>query len=356
MNTRVENLRRGLVKRKLDAMLVSYPANRRYLSGFTGSAGFLIITQKQAVLAVDFRYTEQAGWQSPDFEVYQIYGGYAKWLPELVERLNVGRIGYEADDLAVSSYREIVKAIKSIPESLRPSMVSTQGMVESLRAVKDNVEITKIEKAADLADRTIAYARDILKPAITEKHLAWELEKFLKENRSESMPFDIIVASGPNAALPHAQPGERVIDQGDTVVIDLGARLEGYTSDMTRTICCGGTDETFQKVYRIVMQAQVAAINSIKPGMSGSEADSLARKVIEEAGYGNAFGHGLGHGVGLETHEAPSLSPSSGDLLREGMVFTVEPGIYVSGWGGVRIEDMILLEGGSARLLTNAPK
>ncbi len=356
MNIRVENLRRELGKRKLDTMLISCPANRRYLSGFTGSDGFLLVSRKQAILAVDFRYTEQARRQAPDFEVYQIYGGYTQWLPELVERLKVGRIGYEADDLSVSSFREMAKAVKSIPGPHRPSVVSTRSMVESLRAVKDTLEIQRIEKAADLADRTIVYARDILEPGITERHLAWELEKFLKENKSESLPFDIIIASGPNAALPHAQPGERVIGQYDPVVIDLGARLEGYTSDMTRTICCGKTDDTFEKIYHIVRQAQLAAINSIKPGISGSEADSLARKVIEEAGYGNAFGHGLGHGVGLQTHEAPSLGPRSGDLLREGMVFTIEPGIYVSGWGGVRIEDMILLEGGRARLLTNAPK
>jgi Xaa-Pro aminopeptidase len=191
---------------------------------------------------------------------------------------------------------------------------------------------------------------------MSEMEVAWEIEKFLREKGSQPLPFDLIVASGPNAALPHAKPSERIIQTGEPVIVDIGARVNGYTSDMTRTFCLGNPDDTFKKVYDTVLGAQLAALAIIKEDMSGSEADTLARTVIEEAGYKEAFGHGLGHGVGLATHEMPRLGPNSTDKLTSGMVFTVEPGIYLPGWGGVRIEDVAVIDNGKVKSISKARK
>ncbi len=356
MNHRLKKLRVKLKENKLDALLVSNAINRCYVSGFTGSAGFLLISQKSAMLATDFRYIEQAEKQAPDFEVVRIAGEFAGWFPDLVTKLRAKRIGFESDALTLTDYRHLVKAARKLPPKSRPTLVSMQGMIESLRAIKYPGEIELIEKAAVLADAAVEHAQVILKPGITEKKLAWELEKFLKENGSESLPFEIIAASGPNSALPHAQPSDRVIEKGEPVVIDLGARVDSYTSDMTRTVCFGEPAEDFKRIYRIVHRAQDVAIKGIRPGITGGDADLLARQVIAKANYGNEFGHSLGHGVGIETHEEPRLGQKSKDVLAAGMVFTVEPGIYLPGWGGVRIEDMILLETGKARILTKAGK
>ncbi len=191
---------------------------------------------------------------------------------------------------------------------------------------------------------------------MTEKEVAWEIEKFMRENGSQSIPFDVIVASGPNSALPHAKPSQRTINPGEPVLIDIGAKIEGYSSDLSRTICLGTPDDTFKKVYDTVLGAQLTAMAIIKEGMSGDEADSLALTVIEQAGYGEAFGHGLGHGVGLVTHEQPRLGLNSTESLASGMVFTIEPGIYLPGWGGVRIEDLVVMEDGGIRVLSKVKK
>ena len=189
---------------------------------------------------------------------------------------------------------------------------------------------------------------------MTEKKLAWEIEKFLRERGSEVMPFEIIVASGPNSALPHAKPSSRAINEGEPIVIDIGARCGGYSSNLSRTLCLGIRDDTFNRLYETVLSAQQAALTTIREGMTGDQADGLARAVIEQAGYGDAFGHALGHGIGLAPHEQPRLGPKSLDHLVDGMVFTIEPGIYLVGWGGVRIEDDVVMEGGKARVISKA--
>jgi len=191
---------------------------------------------------------------------------------------------------------------------------------------------------------------------MSEKEVAWEIEKFLREKGSEPIPFDIIVASGSNSALPHAKPSPRTIHSGEPVVIDIGARCGGYCSDLSRTICLGTADDTFNKVYDTVVEAQLTAMAAIREGMSGGEIDNLARMVIKQAGYGEAFGHGLGHGIGLAPHELPRLGLNSLDHLADGMVFTIEPGIYLVGWGGVRIEDIVVMEGGKIRVISKARK
>jgi len=219
MNKRLKNLRDRFAEQKLEAFLISGASNRRYISGFTGSAGYLLVSQNKAILATDFRYIEQAQIQATDFRVVRIVGEFTGWLPEQIAALQAKRVGFESDDLTLVAYRQLVKAARKLPPKSRPVLVPIQGMIESLRAAKDTEEIKLIEKAVVLADAAVERADALLRPGITEKQLAWELEKFLKENGSESLPFEIIVASGPNSALPHARPGERIINEGEPVTL-----------------------------------------------------------------------------------------------------------------------------------------
>ena len=354
MTNRLGKLRSQLDPKGLDAIIVSQGENRCYLSGFTGSAGFLLISQQRAILATDFRYVEQAQSQAPDFEVVQIQGEIAKWFPRLASDLHAHKLGFEGKDVSFSTYKELTKATGEVEKEI--SLVPTDGLVESLRAVKDKEELKSIEKAAALADAALEEILPRVQPGISEKKLAWEIESFLRRNGSEPVPFELIVASGPNSALPHARPTDKIIHSGEPVVIDIGAKVEGYTSDITRTICLGEGDSNFHRIYDIVLGAQLTAMTTLQIGMTGEQVDRLGRTVIEQAGYKDAFGHGLGHGVGLATHEEPRLGSNSTDILAEGMVFTIEPGIYISGWGGVRIEDMVVMEEGKVRLLTKARK
>jgi Xaa-Pro aminopeptidase len=351
--SRLQKLRHSLDQKKLDAFIVSRPENRRYLSGFTGSAGWVIVTKNSAHIAVDFRYVEQAKKESPGFDVILVKGDIIS-LSKFISDLGLKKAGFEADDISYGVHRKILKSIKS--DGLHITFVPTSGIVESIRAVKEPEELALITKAAELADAAFSHARSILRPGVSEIEVAWTLEKFIREEGSQALPFDIIVASGPNAALPHAKPSFKVITEQEPVVIDLGARVDGYCCDMTRTFFIGRRDKTFSKIYDIVLGSQLTALSTIKAGMNGDESDRLARTVIEQAGYGDAFGHGLGHGAGLETHESPRLGPNSPDELLNGMVFTIEPGIYVTGWGGVRIEDTVVMENGTPRSLTSADK
>jgi Xaa-Pro aminopeptidase len=354
MSNRLAKLSSQLAPKGLDAIVISQAENRRYLSGFTGSAGFLLISPQRAILATDFRYVEQAQAQAPAFEVVKIQGEIAKWFPRLASELDAQKLGFEGKDTSFSTYKELTDALSNAKKGI--SLVPTDGLVESLRAVKDKEELQLIKKAAALADAALEEILLRVRPDISEKELAWEIESFLRRNGSEPVPFELIVASGPNSALPHARPTDKIISNGEPVVIDIGAKVEGYTSDITRTICLGEGDSNFHRIYDIVLGAQLTALATLQTGMTGEQVDRLARTVIEQAGHKEAFGHGLGHGVGLATHEKPRLGTSSTDILAEGMVFTIEPGIYISGWGGVRIEDMVALEESKVRLLTQASK
>ena len=352
LKTRLQRLRQGLAEKEIDAIFVSQPENRHYLSGFDGSSGYLLITPQSAVLATDFRYLEQAKTQAPDYEIFKTTGNITEWFPGLTTDLGITRLGFEARHVTFSTYLELVDNLK--PSSLK--LVPLYDMVESFRAIKEPEEIEFISRAATITDSALDSIEDIIQAGMTEKEAAWEIEKSLREKGSQSLPFEIIVASGPNSALPHAKPSTRTIKAGEPVVIDIGARYEGYCSDLTRTICLSSPDDFFGKIYDIVLGAQLTALAIIKEGMTGEQTDSLAREVIEQAGYGHAFGHGLGHGIGLAPHETPRLGPKSNDLIASGMVFTIEPGIYVNGWGGVRIEDMVLMEKGKIRVISAARK
>jgi Xaa-Pro aminopeptidase len=350
---RLQRLRRLIVKKGLDGLVVSQPDNVRYLSGFTGS-GWLLISGRDGVLATDFRYTEQAKQESPGFEITQIKQEPHNWLPDLALDLGWCRLGFEANHTSYDAYQKLGQAIRTKQVNLE--LVPTTGIVEQLRAVKEPEELRFITEAVQLADAALEEAKRVVRPGVTEKEVAWEIEKNLRQRGSEGVAFEIIVASGPNSALPHARPTDKAICDGEPVLIDMGARVNGYCSDLSRTLFLGGAAGTFQKVYGIVQEAQTAALDGVRSEMAASQADQLARGVIERAGYGDAFGHGLGHGVGLAVHEFPRLGLSSSEPLADGMVFTIEPGIYLAGQGGVRIEDMVVLENGKARVLTKATK
>jgi len=354
ISNRLQKLRQKLAEKEIDAILISQPENRYYLSGFTGSSGFLLITPQKAILATDFRYIEQAKTQAPDYEIFRITNDISGWFPELIAGLSLRRLGFETRHITFAMYRQLNDILEGLQPPLR--LVPLDGLIESLRAIKEPEEIELITKAAEISDNAFQYIEDIIHTGMTEKEIAWEIEKFLHENGSQTVPFDIIVASGPNSALPHAKPSQRTIQSGEPLVIDIGARFDGYTSDLSRTICLGTPDDTFKKIYDIVLGAQLAVMAIIKEGMTGEEVDSSGRTVIKEAGYGEAFGHGLGHGVGLAPHESPSLGPSSAEQLSSGMVFTVEPGVYLTGWGGIRIEDLAAMESGKVKVISKARK
>jgi len=272
----------------------------------------------------------------------------------LIEGLHIEKLGFEAEHFTFSMGRQLSYTLNK--KQLPIKLVPVNGLVESLRAVKEPGEIELIKRAVEIADAAYEYIEGVMQAGMTERQAAWEIEKHMRENGSQAIPFEIIVASGPNSALPHARPSERTIGAGEPIVIDMGAKFDGYASDLSRTIYLGTPENTFKKVYNTVLDAQLTAVSIINEGMTGEQADSSARAVIERAGYGEAFGHALGHGIGLAPHESPRLGSGSNEPLASGMVFTIEPGIYLPGWGGVRIEDTVMMENGKAKLISMARK
>ncbi|MBC7251019.1 MAG: aminopeptidase P family protein [Anaerolineae bacterium] len=349
---RLNKLREKLAADGLDAMLVTRPQNMRYLSGFSGGDGaVLVVTQQAAVAVTGFIYREQMQREAPDWELVEAKGRLFHALPEVTARLGVRRIGFESTYLTVDQHHDLAEALPDC------QLVPVKGMVEELRAVKSEEEIEAITRAIVLADSAFAHIVKFIRPGMKEREVGWELEKYMRSHGADKVSFDIIVGSGPNGAMPHATQSERVIRAGEPIVMDLGAVVDGYCSDLTRTIVIGEPDDTFRTVYDTVLRAQVHAEAKIMPGMTGEEADGIAREIIVEAGYGEAFGHGLGHGVGLAVHESPRVSYMQGEnVLQPGMVFTVEPGIYLPGWGGVRIEDIVVLREDGCQVLTKASK
>ena len=355
MNARLDGVRERLEQLGLDALLVNSDENRRYLSGFTGSAGSLVITPRDAILATDFRYTEQAGQQAPDFRVLRIRSGM-DWLMDLVKELNIQHLGFEEQHMTVSVHGNIQKALGGIDSSNGISLLPTANLIENIRSVKDVQELGILARAIEISDLAFEEVFKTIRAGVTEIEVAWRLEKAMRELGAEAVSFETIVAVGPNAALPHHRPADQIIGEGEPLIIDMGARYQGYCSDLSRTLFLGDPSDIFRKVYDTVLGAQLTAIATVEKGMTGGDADGLARTVIEEAGYGENFGHSLGHGIGLAVHEQPGVGPSSGVVLDDGMIFTIEPGIYISGWGGVRIEDVVLLEQGRARVMSKALK
>jgi Xaa-Pro aminopeptidase len=336
----------------IDALLVSQPENRRYASGFTGSTAWLLISRDGALIATDSRYWEQAAEECPDYELVKVQGGAAKMLPEMLARLGVRRAGFESQS---ATYAEVDDWRAAAPDC---NWIPTKDLVIGIRAVKDADELAVLRQAIRLADEALADTLAKIRPGMTEREVAWLIESYLRTHGAESVSFDTIVASGPNGARPHARAGDAPIVAGEPIVIDMGARLGGYCSDITRTVCLGQPNdpERFWAVYETVLKAQLAAEAAIRPDASGQAVDAIARDLITAAGYGENFGHGLGHGVGLAVHEAPVLSRTVDYPLMAGQVVTVEPGIYLTGWGGVRIEDIVAVTENGVEVLTAAPK
>ncbi|CAG0935012.1 Xaa-Pro aminopeptidase [Thermoflexales bacterium] len=349
---RLTEVRRLLEEKNLPALLVMQAENRRYLSGFTGSAGMLLITPTQAILSTDFRYWEQGAKQAPGFTLHQAAGGYKDFLPGLIAAGGKpARVGIESFTVTLAQYEQMQKVVPDV------EWVGVNGLIENVRAVKDADELALTQKTIDLAEEGLRYLLTLLKPGMTEKQAAWDLEVYLRSHGADALSFDTIVAAGPNAALPHHHPSERVIQANEPITIDWGAAIDGYRSDLTRTIVLGEPDAKFREIYGIVLKAQLNAIGQIKAGQTGREADAFARDVIVAAGYGDYFGHGLGHGVGLAVHEQPRASFTVEDeRLPTNSLLTVEPGIYLPGWGGVRIEDMVLVQEQGVEVLSHFEK
>lgn len=352
MKQRVERVRQKMHESGLDVLLVMQPENRRYLTGFTGSAGVVVLTADQALLLVDFRYVEQAAGQSPGFEIVRVKNRLEEDLPPIVERLGGKRWGFESHHVTVSQHEQV----KPIFEQAGIALEGVERLVEGLRSAKSPEEVALLREAVRITDLAFAHFLEWVRPGVSEGEGAWEIEKTMRENGAEAPSFPVILASGPNGAMSHHRPGDRLLQPGEPIVVDMGAVHQGYQADMTRTICLGPADDRFWEIYRVVRAAQEEAEAGLRPGMRGVDADALARQVIVEAGYGEQFGHGLGHSVGLSTHERPMLSPQSEDPIPAGMTVTVEPGIYFPGWGGVRIEDVVLVGEGGTEVLTRSTK
>lgn len=346
---RILKLRERLRTEGLDTLLVSNPENRRYLSGFTAvdpqfteSSGFLFVTEDVLLLATDFRYKEQVEKEVANFDIFLYQDGLLKSLKQIVKRLRTGRLGFESGYFTYALFEKFRALFEEF--ELPVELIPTDNMVEDLRVIKDSYEINIIKKSLYITESVFEEVIANLKPGITERELAHSIENLVKAKGAEGVAFPPIVASGPNSSMPHATPTDKKIQTHEPIIIDMGAKIEGYCSDMTRTIFIDKPHERIQEIYRIVRKAQLHALQNIKSGMTAREADSLARDVISQSGYGDYFGHSLGHGVGLATHEAPRLNPNQDTILTENMVVTVEPGIYLPGIGGVRLENMVLIK------------
>lgn len=338
---------------RLDALLIYQPENRRYVSGFTGSEAMLLVAPDRAVLATDSRYWEQAEREAPEFSVYQVKTKYVSELDDILATAgHPRRIGFESTYITVDQLDQLEDAA---PEGVE--WVPIKGIVEDLRLIKDAAEIELIRRAARIADDGFEHLCKTLRPGMTEREAAWELEAYMRTHGADKIAFDLIVGSGPNGAMPHHHSDPRPIQAGEPIVLDLGAQVQGYHSDLTRTICLGRPrDGRFLEIYDVVLRAQEAALHGIRAGMTGVEADRIARNVIEAAGFGDNFGHGLGHGVGLAIHEDPRAGRTAEDVLPAGSTLTIEPGIYLPGWGGVRIEDLTLVGENGVQLVSHAGK
>jgi Xaa-Pro aminopeptidase len=350
--SRLDRVRAWLAEQSLDALVVSQPENRTYLSGFTGSAGVLFISANATFLATDFRYFEQTGIESPGFELVKVTSTLADVIPEVLARQQWKRLGFESDHLAYAEAREWMQAAPGV------EWVPTKSAVMEMRAVKDAREIDALRDAIRLTDEALAASVVQARQGMSERELAWLIESYMRTHGAPAVSFEIIVAGGPNGARPHARASEASLPIGEPIVIDMGARKGGYCADLTRTVCIGEPrqPERFWQIYNTVLRAQQAAEAAVQPGATGKEVDAVARNLISEAGYGEYFGHGLGHGVGLAIHELPRLSRLATAPLVSGNIVTVEPGIYLPDWGGVRIEDVVLVTDNGVEVLTQASK
>lgn len=350
LDNRISVLRALLLEQHLDALLVTRPANLRYFSGFTGTDGALIVTPHETIFLTDSRYTIQAG-EEVTVAQRREYSVQTEGIISALEDFSVRKVGYEAEHLTCAALERL--RTRSGQEM---TWVGLDRPMLGLRGIKDSIEIVALERAAHMASAAFDEIVPLLRAGIVEREIALALEFAMRRLGGDEKSFDLIVASGERGALPHGAASDRILRTGEFVTIDFGLRLHGYCSDETVTIALGEVDAELERVYDTVYQAQQAAIAAIRPGVPLKEIDAHARNTIDAAGYGSFFGHGLGHGVGLEVHEYPTLSTRSVDTAQVGMVFTVEPGIYLPGKGGVRLEDMVVVTNEGCRKLTRIPK
>jgi Xaa-Pro aminopeptidase len=348
LHRRLCKLRDILKGKNLDAAIIFKPENRRYMSGFTGTSGYALITMNKAFFLTDFRYVDQAKQQCKEYEI--IKHTNERSIFSIINELNLNNLGFEENFITYHQYMEFSKELDHI------ELIPLDGAISSLRKIKYEEEIKYIKQAANIADEAFLHICNYMKPGIAEKNVALELETFMKKEGASSTSFDTIVASGIRSSLPHGVASDKLLEKGDFVTLDFGCIYNGYCSDMTRTIVLGKANEQQREIYHIVLKAQQEALAAIKPGITGIEADKIARDVITSCGYGEYFGHGLGHGVGLEIHEDPSLSPIGKEVLKEGMIVTDEPGIYIPDFGGVRIEDLLMITKSGNKVLSKSPK
>ncbi len=343
------SLRKIIETRQLDGILLLNLENIRYLSGFTGSDGAFFLTRKEAFLLVDSRYWTQAEHEVQDSQIFR-YKKKIDGIVSLLEDLNLKRIGFESSSLTFSFYQSLLEKLED-----RIELVPLEKELRNLRAFKDETELSLIRSAIEIASDAFLYLLKFLKEGAEERKLSLEMEFFMKQKGAEGTGFDIIVASGARSALPHGRASDKRIEKGDSVLIDFGSRFKGYHSDQTRTVFCTSSTSDQRKIYEIVKKAHDQAIEKVRPGIPIGEVDRTARDYIQSQGYGEYFGHGTGHGIGLAVHEDPVVNGENQDLLEEGMVFTIEPGIYIPGCGGVRIEDMVRVTPEGVEVLTYLP-
>ena len=349
-NARVNRLRARLPEARDTAMIVASDVNRRYLSGFSGTSGVLLLSGERAALLTDFRYQEQAPQQAIGFEVV-IHGPDMKAkIAEVLGAWGISQLLFEDSHVTHAEHAAWVKALE--PIALAPA----GGIIEELRQIKDADELAIMQEAADVADRAFSHVLGLIKPGVTEMDIAAELEMFMRKSGASGPSFDTIVASGERSAMPHGVASSRTVGAGEFVTLDFGAYYRGYCSDLTRTVFVGQPTDKHREIYAIVKEAQQYALDHLKPGMTGREGDALTRDIIARYGYGDNFGHGTGHGLGMDIHESPRLSATCDTVLQPGMVVTVEPGIYLPGFGGVRIEDDVVMTDSGIQILTRSSK
>ena len=347
MEHRIVKIRGYLEEKGIDAFLVIKPQNIRYLSGFTGSSAQLLITKSKSYLVTDFRYLEQAHKQSSNYQVIKQEKKMTDTIKEICLQEEIKEVAFEEDHMVFKMYETYCQSLNLLPAS---------QFLTKIRAIKDQEEIILLKKAIALADQAFTHILSYIKPGVKEKDIALELEFFLRKNGADAKSFDFIVASGPRGALPHGVASHKEIKMGELVTMDFGCIYEGYCSDITRTVGVGELDDKQKKIYNIILESQLTGLNFIQANIECQDVDRIAREVIIKAGYGEYFGHSLGHGVGLEVHEEPKLAKGNDQLLQPGMVITIEPGIYISGFGGVRIEDIVLIHENNIEILTKSCK
>ncbi|WP_243292114.1 Xaa-Pro peptidase family protein [Bacillus sp. FJAT-47783] len=333
----------------IDGILITNRFNRRYMTGFTGTAGVVLISKTEAKFITDFRYIDQAKEQAENYEIVNNERDMTAAVVAQVKKMNIKKLGFETKSLTHEEYCHY-------SERLEAEMVPVGKIIEQLRMIKSEDEINILKEAAHIADQTFTHLLSYIRPGITELEVSNEIERYMRTLGATSSSFDTIVASGYRASLPHGVASPKVIEKGELVTLDFGAYYKGYCSDITRTIAVGEISEEWKEIYHIVLHAQEKAIQGIKPGVTGREIDELARGYLREKGYGQYFGTGTGHGIGLEIHEEPFLSTKSDVVLEPNMVITVEPGIYIPEKSGVRIEDDMIVTESGYEIITHSTK